>query len=129
MFSVFSATFSSVKHATFCLHLPWTVKLACVICHIRARSITFGFTFPKARLCQCDTKGMSTTSTNVWSRDRRWRMKKKLLVGQWRHFIFIYFEIANKIVEILSKLFLSITKWQLPLKRNILWEQTININV
>ena len=39
--------------------------------------------------------------------------------------------IANKVIEILSKLFLSITKWQLPYYQvpsyNILWEQVIKI--
>ena len=65
----FISTISNVIHVFghifFCKGMPllFTLQMNCqtcshIFCHIRAQSITFGFTFAKSAVRQCDMKGI-----------------------------------------------------------------------
>ena len=85
------------KACHICLHCKWTVKHAHILfCHIRVRSITFGFTFAKSVVCQSDTKDLYiywTTLTGTESTTCQQHVIEDYECGRimgywWRYFFF-----------------------------------------
>ena len=87
MLSMFSATFSSVKHATF---VYIAKELSNLLTYFLSHPGTVNHIWvhiPKSAACQCDTKGVELRQRwqeyNLLTRHRRKRMRCRLMAYWW----------------------------------------------